>query len=58
MTRGEAIAELVFAVWDAAPAAIACTALEERAARFGVCLAPEETPSSLVGHNSCSQTEG
>ncbi|MFD3838266.1 hypothetical protein ACFWWC_18680 [Streptomyces sp. NPDC058642] len=43
MTRGEAIAELVFAVWDAVPTAIAYTALEQRAARFRVCLAPEET---------------
>ncbi|MEU5894476.1 hypothetical protein ABZ835_48100 [Streptomyces sp. NPDC047461] len=42
MTRGEAIAELVFTVWDSVPAAIAYTALEERAARCGVCLAREE----------------
>lgn len=42
MTRGQAIAELAFAVWDSAPAAIAYTALEERAARFGACLVREE----------------
>ncbi|MCX5336859.1 hypothetical protein [Streptomyces sp. NBC_00140] len=42
MTRGEAVAELVFAVWDSVPAAIAYTALAERAARFGVCLVREE----------------
>lgn len=43
MTRGEAIAELVFAVWDSTPAALAYTALETRAARFGICLVPEES---------------
>ncbi|MDQ0596346.1 hypothetical protein QF037_000691 [Streptomyces canus] len=32
----------VFAVWGASPAAIAYTALGERAACFGICLAPEE----------------
>ncbi|MFE2609406.1 hypothetical protein ACFXDI_40155 [Streptomyces mirabilis] len=39
MTRGEALA---FATWDAAPAAMAYTELEERAALFGVCLLGEE----------------
>jgi len=43
MTRGAAIAGLVFAVWDTTPAALAYTALEEQAARFGVCLIPEES---------------
>ncbi|MGW7715557.1 hypothetical protein ACWGKK_14740 [Streptomyces chartreusis] len=42
MTRGEAIAPLAFLTWEAAPAAMAYTALEERAARFGVCLLGEE----------------
>lgn len=42
MTRGEAVSALVFATWEAAPAAMAYTELEERAARFGVCLLPEE----------------
>jgi hypothetical protein len=42
-TRSEAIALLAFAVWEAAPAAMAYTELEERAARFGACLLGEET---------------
>ncbi|MGW7824119.1 hypothetical protein ACWGLF_39840 [Streptomyces puniciscabiei] len=42
MTRGEAISALAFATWDAAPAAMAYTELEERAAHFGVCLLGEE----------------
>ncbi|MFJ2876580.1 MULTISPECIES: hypothetical protein [unclassified Streptomyces] len=42
MTRGEAASALAFATWEAAPAAIAYTELEERAALFGVCLLPEE----------------
>ncbi|MFE5820000.1 hypothetical protein ACFQ6S_42205 [Streptomyces sp. NPDC056479] len=42
MSRGEAIAALAFVTWDAAPAAMPYTALERRAARFGVCLLGEE----------------
>ncbi|MET7608519.1 hypothetical protein ABZS96_40265 [Streptomyces avermitilis] len=42
MTRGEAVSALAFAIWDAAPAAMAYTELEERAALFGVCLLGEE----------------
>ncbi|MEU4507377.1 hypothetical protein [Streptomyces sp. NPDC024089] len=42
MTRGEAVSALAFATWDAAPAAMAYTELEERAALFGACLLPEE----------------
>ncbi|MGV9351230.1 hypothetical protein ACWDSD_42280 [Streptomyces spiralis] len=42
MTRGEAVSALAFATWDASPAAMAYTELEERAARFGVCLLGEE----------------
>ncbi|WP_189192663.1 hypothetical protein [Streptomyces albiflavescens] len=42
MTRGEAVSALAFGTWEAAPAAIAYTELEERAAVFGVCLLPEE----------------
>ncbi|MFD8396510.1 hypothetical protein ACFV2N_46920 [Streptomyces sp. NPDC059680] len=42
MTRGEAVSALAFATWDAAPAAMAYTELEELAAHFGVCLLGEE----------------
>jgi hypothetical protein len=42
MTRSEAVSALAFMTWDAAPAAMAYTALAERAARFGVCLLGEE----------------
>ncbi|WP_406723396.1 hypothetical protein WJ438_00105 [Streptomyces sp. GD-15H] len=42
MTRGEAVSALSFTTWDAAPAAMAYTELEERAALFGVCLLGEE----------------
>lgn len=42
MTRGEAVAALAFATWDAAPAAMAYTDLAERAARYGVCLLGED----------------
>ncbi|MFC8664027.1 hypothetical protein [Streptomyces sp. NPDC057199] len=42
MTRGEALSALAFATWDATPAAMAYTELEERAALFGVCLLGEE----------------
>ncbi|GAA3077820.1 hypothetical protein [Streptomyces glomeratus] len=42
MTRREAVSGLAFVTWDAAPAAMAYTELEERAARFGVCLLGEE----------------
>ena len=42
MTRGEAVSALAFATWDTAPAAMAYTELEERAAHFGVCLLGEE----------------
>ncbi|MDV9169812.1 hypothetical protein R6V09_06635 [Streptomyces sp. W16] len=42
MTRGEAVAALAFATWDAAPAAMAYTELAERAARYGVCLLGED----------------
>ncbi|MGW1411296.1 hypothetical protein [Streptomyces sp. NPDC002403] len=42
MTRGEAVSTLAFATWEAAPAAIAYSELEERAALFGACLLPEE----------------
>lgn len=42
MTRSEAVSALVFATWDAAPAAMAYTELEERAAHFGACLLGEE----------------
>ncbi|MFE8950677.1 hypothetical protein [Streptomyces sp. NPDC007856] len=42
MTRSEAVSALAFVTWDAAPAAMAYTELEERAARFGVCLLGEE----------------
>ncbi|MGW4979209.1 hypothetical protein [Streptomyces mirabilis] len=42
MTRGEAVSALAFATWDAAPAAMAYTELEERAALFGACLLGEE----------------
>jgi hypothetical protein len=42
MTRGEAVSALAFLTWDAAPAAMAYTELEERAAYFGVCLLGEE----------------
>lgn len=42
MTRSEAVSALAFMTWDAAPAAMAYTELEERAARFGVCLLGEE----------------
>lgn len=42
MTRGEAVAALGFAIWDAAPAAMAYTELAERAARLGVTLLSEE----------------
>ncbi|MFJ9121340.1 hypothetical protein ACIRJO_38165 [Streptomyces sp. NPDC102394] len=42
MTRSEAVSALAFVTWDAAPAAMAYAALEERAARFGVCLLGEE----------------
>jgi hypothetical protein len=42
MTRAEAVSALAFVTWDAAPAAMAYTELEERAARFGVCLLGEE----------------
>ncbi|MEU6653374.1 hypothetical protein ABZ904_29050 [Streptomyces sp. NPDC046900] len=42
MTRSEAVSALAFVTWEAAPAAMAYTALEERAARFGVCLLDEE----------------
>ncbi|MFC8520474.1 hypothetical protein [Streptomyces sp. NPDC057257] len=42
MTRREAVSALAFVTWDATPAAMAYTKLEERAARFGVCLLGEE----------------
>ncbi|MCX4617928.1 hypothetical protein ABT255_17405 [Streptomyces mirabilis] len=42
MTRSEVVSALAFATWDAAPAAMAYTELEERAALFGVCLLGEE----------------
>ncbi|MFF7191319.1 hypothetical protein ACFZAR_40440 [Streptomyces sp. NPDC008222] len=42
MPRSEAVSALVIATWEAAPAAMAYTELEERAARFGACLLPEE----------------
>ncbi|MEV5850397.1 hypothetical protein AB0M32_51445 [Streptomyces sp. NPDC051985] len=42
MTRKEAVSALAFATWDATPAAMAYTELEERAARFGVCLLGED----------------
>lgn len=42
MTRGEAASALAFVTWDAAPAAMAYTELEEHAAHFGVCLLGEE----------------
>lgn len=42
MTRSEAVSALGFVTWEAAPAAMAYTELEERAARFGVCLLDEE----------------
>ncbi|WP_455357152.1 hypothetical protein [Streptomyces sp. SYSU K217416] len=42
MTRSEAISALAFATWEAAPAAMAYTELEERAALFGACLLSEE----------------
>ncbi|MFJ7097171.1 hypothetical protein ACIQWL_44250 [Streptomyces mirabilis] len=42
MTRGEAVSALAFAIWEAAPAAMAYTELEKRAALFGVCLLGEE----------------
>ncbi|MFD7283480.1 hypothetical protein ACFV80_42460 [Streptomyces sp. NPDC059862] len=42
MTRSEAVSALAFATWEAAPAAMAYTELEERAAHFGVCLLGEE----------------
>ena len=42
MTRSEAVSALAFAIWEAAPAAMAYTELEERAALFGVCLLGEE----------------
>ncbi|KOU37643.1 hypothetical protein [Streptomyces sp. WM6378] len=41
-SRSEAISNLVFALWDASPAAMAYTALERRAGAVGVCLLPEE----------------
>ncbi|MFI6055952.1 hypothetical protein ACIBCO_38500 [Streptomyces violascens] len=41
-SRSEAISNLVFALWDASPAAMAYTALERRASDVGVCLIPEE----------------
>ncbi|GGP80756.1 hypothetical protein [Streptomyces melanogenes] len=43
MTRDEALSALAFAIWDATPAAIAYTDLEERAALHGVSLVGEET---------------
>ncbi|WP_369228767.1 hypothetical protein AB5J56_00090 [Streptomyces sp. R21] len=42
MTRDEAVSALAFATWDAVPAAMAYTELEERATLFGVCLLGEE----------------
>ncbi|MEU7967344.1 hypothetical protein AB0D09_28355 [Streptomyces sp. NPDC049097] len=42
MTRSEAVSALGFATWEAAPAAMAYTELEERAARFGVCLLDDD----------------
>ncbi|MCX5097623.1 hypothetical protein OOK36_55305 [Streptomyces sp. NBC_00365] len=42
MTRSETVSALAFATWEAAPAAMAYTELEERAALFGVCLLGEE----------------
>ncbi|NUK21660.1 hypothetical protein [Streptomyces lunaelactis] len=42
MTRSEAVSALAFAIWEATPAAMAYTELEERAALFGVCLLGEE----------------
>ncbi|MEU6610284.1 hypothetical protein ABZ922_35450 [Streptomyces shenzhenensis] len=42
MTRREAVSALAFVTWDAAPAAMAYTELEERAAHFGICLLGEE----------------
>ncbi|MFJ6120217.1 hypothetical protein [Streptomyces sp. NPDC092129] len=42
MTRSEAVSALGFVTWEAAPAAMAYTELEERAARFGVCLLDED----------------
>ncbi|MFF4836962.1 hypothetical protein [Streptomyces sp. NPDC001315] len=41
-TRSEAVSALAFATWEATPAAMAYTELEERAALFGVCLLGEE----------------
>ncbi|MGW2863393.1 hypothetical protein [Streptomyces sp. NPDC001205] len=41
-SRSEAVSNLVFALWDASPAAMAYTALERRASAAGVCLLPEE----------------
>ncbi|WP_369383283.1 hypothetical protein [Streptomyces sp. cg36] len=42
MTREETLSALSFATWDATPAALAYTELEERAALFGVSLVGEE----------------
>ncbi|MEV6796518.1 hypothetical protein AB0M87_32060 [Streptomyces sp. NPDC051320] len=39
--RSEAVSYLAFAVWDASPAAMAYTVLEERASAFGVTLLAE-----------------
>ncbi|MGW2618501.1 hypothetical protein [Streptomyces sp. NPDC001500] len=42
MSRSEAVGALAFALWDASPAAIAYTELEDHAAAHGVCLLPEQ----------------
>ncbi|MEV7365435.1 hypothetical protein [Streptomyces sp. NPDC091299] len=42
MTRSEAVSALGFVTWEGSPAALAYTELEERAARFGVCLLDED----------------
>ncbi|GAA0611310.1 hypothetical protein [Streptomyces crystallinus] len=42
MPRNEALSALAFATWDAAPAALAYTELEERAESLGVSLLGEE----------------
>ncbi|MFD8508900.1 hypothetical protein ACFV2L_40220 [Streptomyces sp. NPDC059687] len=42
MTRSEAVSALGFVMWEGVPAALAYTELEERAARFGVCLLDED----------------
>jgi hypothetical protein len=40
-TRGEAVAELAFALWECTPASIAYTEAAERAAELGICLVDE-----------------